>query len=314
MGSLVTDLEKDITSNKDILSILNKALIISNELCLDDFKKWIECEINGYDNIENMPDYRFINCQIFYDLPSRRKINLASHPNIKEILQDIPNEFYNSLIKVAIDAPISNIVHFIGKKQDYYVTLNKTCENIIKEYTPNLIRIYRQCLLYKIESIIDRIKPEILRWCAELKKNNIYGRDDQFTDDEINNAKTINYNFLIINNSHIQFNDNYYNINNQNAVKNYISDNLGNIETIINENDMDNNAKIEIINNIKIVKEELDKKELDLSKLEKAVFKIKDITENIITNEISTLLFPYIMQILSLIFAHHTILLQSLPY
>ena len=54
MRSLVTDLENDITNNKDILSILNKALIISNELCLEDFKNWIECEINGYDSTENL--------------------------------------------------------------------------------------------------------------------------------------------------------------------------------------------------------------------------------------------------------------------
>lgn len=315
MRSLVTDLENDITNNKDILSILNKALIISNELCLEDFKNWIECEINGYDSTENMPNYRFIECQILYDLPTRKKINLVTHPKVKDILGDIPKEYYDSLVKVAIDAPISNIIHFIGKKQDYYVSLkNKTCENIIKEYTPNLIRVYQQCFLYKIESIIDRIKPEILRWCAELKKNNIYGHDERFTNEEINAAKTINYNFLIINNSHIQFKNEYYNINNQNTLKNYIFDNLKNIETIISENKIDTTVKININNNIEIINAELNKKELNLSILEKAMFKIKDLIEEIAITEIANLLLPYITQILSLIFAHHTILLQNLPH
>lgn len=313
MRSLVTDLENDITNNKDILSILNKALIISKDLCLNDFENWIECEINGYDSIENLPKYRFIECQIFYSLPYRKINNLAAHPKIGDILKDIPKEYYDFLVKVAITSPISDIVNFIGKKDDYRVSLNKSCENIIKNHIPDLIRIYHQCALYKIESIIDRIKPEILRWCAELKKNNIYGHDNQFTSDEINNAKTINYNLLIINNPHIQFNDKYYDINNQNTVKNYISDNLEIIETIINENDVDDDdAKIKIINNIKCVKEELDKKELDLSKLEKAMLIIKDITENVISNEISALLLPYIMHTLSLIFTYHTAFLQGL--
>ena len=95
--------------------------------------------------------------------------------------------------------------------------------------------------------------------------------------------------------------------------KNYISDNLEIIETIINENDVDDDdAKIKIINNIKCVKEELDKKELDLSKLEKSMLIIKDITENVISNEISALLLPYIMHTLSLIFTYHTAFLQGL--
>ena len=313
MRSLVKDLEMDITSNKDILSILNKALIISNELYLDDFKNWIECEINGYDSTENMPDYRFIECSVFYNLPNREKINLVSHPNIKEILEDIPKEYYPSLTKVAIGSPISNIVHFIQRKKDYSAPFyNKTCEHIIREYIPNLTGIYQYCVLYRIESIIDRIKPEILRWCAELKKNNIYGYDDQFTNEEISNAKTVNFNFLIINNPHIQFKNEYYDINSKKSVKNYIFDNLENIEAIINENNIDNDVKINITNNIEIVKEELDKKESDLSILEKAMFKIKDIAEQIGIAEIANLLLPYITQILSLIFSHHTILLQNL--
>lgn len=41
MDSLIIDLQKDILENKDIESILNKALMISNELELEEFNEWI---------------------------------------------------------------------------------------------------------------------------------------------------------------------------------------------------------------------------------------------------------------------------------
>lgn len=39
MDSLIIDLQKDILENKDIKSILNKALMISNELELKEFNE-----------------------------------------------------------------------------------------------------------------------------------------------------------------------------------------------------------------------------------------------------------------------------------
>ena len=41
MDSLIADLQKDIFENKDVKSILNKALVISNELELKEFNEWI---------------------------------------------------------------------------------------------------------------------------------------------------------------------------------------------------------------------------------------------------------------------------------
>ena len=39
------------------------------------------------------------------DFPTRKMINFATHPNINEIINDLPKEYHDSLIKVPIDAP-----------------------------------------------------------------------------------------------------------------------------------------------------------------------------------------------------------------
>ena len=65
MDSLITDLQKDILENKDIKSILNKALMISNELELKEFNEWINLELNGYeDNLDKLPSYRVLECEV----------------------------------------------------------------------------------------------------------------------------------------------------------------------------------------------------------------------------------------------------------
>ena len=307
MNSMVTDLENDIVNNKDILSILNKALIISNDLNLFEFNSWIKYEINGYGNIKEVPDYRFIECGIYYDLPNRRKNNLADHPDITKILKAIPEKDIGGLVKYRMDKPVSTIVHICENEKDIAFNLNKYYVDIIKEYIPYMVKIYGICSICEIKSIIDQIKPEILRWCGELKNKNIYGVNNNFTEDELESAKTINNNFLIINNSHIQLGDNYYEINNSSYFRNDILNILNEFEMILNENELMEN--VEIIKNIKIVKEELEKEKCDFSIMEKSLIVVKDVISESIGIATAGLLLYFINQALTLIFAQQTLFL-----
>ena len=61
MGKLVIELQKDIIENKiDTISILRKAKLIATKLNLVDFKQWIDHELNGYENYDDIPEYRNI--------------------------------------------------------------------------------------------------------------------------------------------------------------------------------------------------------------------------------------------------------------
>lgn len=47
-----------VRGNKSISESLQELLVITNELQNEDFNKWIKNELNGYSNIEELPEYR----------------------------------------------------------------------------------------------------------------------------------------------------------------------------------------------------------------------------------------------------------------
>ena len=58
-GSLVAQLQREVVnSGVPISDILRKAKILASQLKNKEFKRWIDAELKGYDNADNLPDYR----------------------------------------------------------------------------------------------------------------------------------------------------------------------------------------------------------------------------------------------------------------
>lgn len=192
MDSLITDLQKDIFENKDVKSILNKALVISNELELKEFNEWINLELNGYeDNLDKLPSYRKLECEVRGDAiaPTWGGVITASNAPI----QGIPDEINEQLREVQVNQSIFELIHICeGNDENVYFKLDFKLEKLLKRYIKNSIDIYRVCPIFQLEAIIDHVKKEILNWCSELKKNKIIGESYIFTDEEREAAKTIN--------------------------------------------------------------------------------------------------------------------------
>lgn len=199
MGSLIVDLQKDIFEGKDIKSILTKALMISNELELTDFNEWINLELNGYkDNMDKLPDYRRLECEVRGNFIEQVGFNLVTTSNVP--ISNLPDEINEQLRNVLVYFSILELIHIcdinhesVRFKPDFKV------ENLLKRYLSNATEIYRVCHIFQLEAIIDRVRNEIMNWCSELKKNDIYGESYSFTTEEIEAAKTINYNIILNN-------------------------------------------------------------------------------------------------------------------
>ena len=67
MTKLISDLQNDIINGEDDLQILHKALILSKQSNLDDFTIFINNELDGYDEFEELPDYRIFECTLMED-------------------------------------------------------------------------------------------------------------------------------------------------------------------------------------------------------------------------------------------------------
>lgn len=58
MKSIVLELQQLASEDTfPITSLLRKALIVTTKLNLDDFKKWINNELNGYEKTDEIPKY-----------------------------------------------------------------------------------------------------------------------------------------------------------------------------------------------------------------------------------------------------------------
>lgn len=297
MDSLITDLQKDILENKDIKSILNKALMISNELELKEFNEWINLELNGYeDNLDKLPSYRVLECEVRGDAiaPAWGGVITASNAPI----QGLPDELHEKLRKVQVNQSIFELIHICdGNDENVYFKPDFKLENSLKRYVKNSVDIYRVCPIFQLEAIIDHVKKEILNWCSELKKNNVLGHSFMFTEEEVETAKTIN-NF-ILSNSSIQIGNNVQ-INNI-SYKNDIVINLNSIKKVLRENDIDETVYNGIHENIVIIETEIEKENPNRGLMKNTVIYVLGFISQMLSGVASDLLLQHFSTILNII-------------
>lgn len=295
MDSLIIGLQKDILENKDIELILNKALMISNELELKEFNEWINLELNGYkDNLDKLPSYRILECEVRYDSIGQAGFNILKASNIP--FQSISEDIDYKLREVQVYQSILELIHICDVNQgNVHFKLDFKIENLLKGYINNAIDIYRICPIFQLEAIIGHVKKEIMNWCSELKKNKIMGESYRFTDEELEVAKTINIISPIVHirNTNVQIN----NISYKKDIFTYLSD----IKNILDENDVDEELHSTIVNNVVIIEEELSKEESDINVMKKSAQFMKDFLNQVTINVIVNLLLQNVNEILNIL-------------
>lgn len=295
MDSLIIDLQKDILENKDIESILNKALMISNELELEEFNEWINLELNGYkDNLDKLPSYRILECELRGDAisPTWGGVIKASNAPI----QGIPDEINEQLREVRVYQSTFELIHICDiNHETVHFKLDFKIENLLRGYIENVTDIYRVCPIFQLEAIIAHVKKEIMNWCSELKKNKIIGESYIFTDEEREVAKTINIisPLIHVGNTNVQINHISY--------KENISTNLRDIRNIIDENDVGKDVYTNIINNVIIIERELNNDEPDISIMKKSAQFMKDFLNQITITTLVNLLLQHVNDILNIL-------------
>lgn len=295
MDSLIIDLQKDILENKDIKSILNKALMISNELELKEFNEWINLELNGYkDNLDKLPSYRVLECEVRYDVIGQAGLNLVTASKVP--IPSISGEVDYKLREVQVYQSILELIHICDiNHENVHIKLDFKLENLLKRYIKNSTDVYRVCPIFQLEAIIDHVKKEIMNWCSELKKNKIIGESYIFTDEEREAAKTINIISPII---HIG--DTKVQINNISYKKDIFS-NLKDIRNILDENEVDDELHSTIINNVVIIEEELNNEEPNIDVMKKSAQFMKDFLNQVTITAIVNLLLQNVNEILNIL-------------
>lgn len=213
MCKLVIELQKDIIENRlDVISILRKAKLVANKLSFYDFNEWINRELNGYENYEDIPEYRTVIGEFKAENPYYGLIPLMMPSSIAKQMNS--RKLFN---------PISELISLSKSNQTISMGLpievsEALCANEGVHF-PCFFIIPVNALL----GIIESVKNHLLEWCFKLENDGIVGDDFEFSDSEKEKAKTIsqqiNYYGPVVtgnvNNSQlVSGNDNSNNLNN----------------------------------------------------------------------------------------------------
>jgi len=180
MSSLVEELQRDALDSKiNVSDLLRKSLVVATKLNLADFRKWVECELNGYGKDDGLPDYRLIQCQVQSTNPfDGRKIpwkfptsSLEEMVCRRRIAQSV----------ASIDALVS------GKKEaELAMPFNAEMQTILMRGCddPSPPVPYSVVQTSQLHGILDAVRNAILAWSLKLEADGIVGDGMSFSPKE----------------------------------------------------------------------------------------------------------------------------------
>lgn len=188
MTSSVIQLQELASDSKNNLSdVLRKALIISNDLGLNDFKKWISEELEGYKEFSNIPEYRIIFSQLKAINRFRGYIPFV-----------IDNEkLAITLSRIPVFQPVEelqNLINNSSKNSQLHFPFTPEQMASIMQMSNASFEPVRIVGENQIAGLLNNVRNKLLGWSMNLKSEGILGEDLKFSEKERKKAINININ------------------------------------------------------------------------------------------------------------------------
>lgn len=183
MSNLILDFEsKIIDKNYSISDLLRHCLVIATKLKQTEFVKWINLELSGYDNLDEIPKYRKV-----------------------PVFVKFFNPVYGWCPYIIADESINRILNnmSISNKISEIEALSKSDNDIIRMSIPIKIKkvlmepmefetdiCYESSKLY-MTGILDSVKNEMLNWILKLEEVGIVDNEYEFSEKQIEQATKI---------------------------------------------------------------------------------------------------------------------------
>lgn len=172
-SKIIIELIKDEINVVQAMDILN---LLLQDLTDKKIKKWLDYEINGYENDKDVPKYRIQKANVVGDYISGR---------LKCSGKDIPlkPEYIEDYSKVIITAPVSQIMQLsIAEKESkehcLAIPLHPVLAQQISLVNGEVISARRELSIYSHTNLLALIKSKVLKIFVELEKK--YGNLDNY--------------------------------------------------------------------------------------------------------------------------------------
>lgn len=175
--SLLREIQTDAVDSKcKVSDLLRKCKILAARLGNNDFKIWVDSELNGYELFNDIPSYR-----IYDNVPSKGHFSGAFGSKLRNA--DIPSncfpkKFRKDLTTVSLVAPIAEIESLVKKSKKGQLLQQPWNSNFVAMFSDKIyenmicVQAWKVVPSTKLEGIIDIVKTKILNFVLEIEAIN----------------------------------------------------------------------------------------------------------------------------------------------
>jgi len=179
MASLIEQLQADATSAQvPVTELLRRAKLIAAKLGLEDFRKWVDAELNGYSSDTEAPAYRKVSGtpMWLHQIRGWLPINFMSTAANDEVLMS------NRMVTQPI-GELENLVLRGGQFFDMTFSAGIAAE-VSRVMGAEPTQVVTRVNQSQISGILDGVRNALLDWSIKLEQAGIIGEGLVFSHDE----------------------------------------------------------------------------------------------------------------------------------
>ena len=172
---IVLQLEEDaLRQDADILVLLRKAKVAAHKLKLNEFEKWVDCELGGYGTEDTVPKYRHVRGELLAWNPYRGWIPVVSDGSV------------NLLKEQPVRDGIAALIDLYGTADDCLsLRFNDHINNLLNSQSGSFPTNYSiRFGKNQIKAIMEHDKTLVLEWALSLEDGGVLGEGFSFTEEE----------------------------------------------------------------------------------------------------------------------------------
>jgi hypothetical protein len=165
--SLFDEIQSDLIGEATLGTILRKAKVLSYGLGNEEFKKWVENEINGYDADDELPNYRVLETLVFGDFVNARwKITGQQIPD-----SAIPEKWQRYFKEAWFLQPVAEIESMLSNGESLRLSVPADLFGLFNGTVVQMaqcMRAWRSVSHHQLVRLLDSTRNALLSFILEL--------------------------------------------------------------------------------------------------------------------------------------------------
>ena len=192
---MIKELIKDISYDKISLNqALTRAKLIAYKIDNEEFISWINKELNGYDDLDTVPEYREFYCEVVAKVQNPYAGSKNVPIDLTEIDERIDGNLYNYVHMAGILNIEQNIIDAKDANEqygyiDFPIEIVRDVRKIFER--EDIIAVRRRIVFGRLHNILNMTKQKLLDTLLELNKAFPNLEDEYMNDDKKDTASQI---------------------------------------------------------------------------------------------------------------------------